>query len=151
LQQNFTMINEQQIRQFFIAYESRFNASLTGTVDVEGTIQAFSDSFIEASPVGIQCGKNDARFKEMIPKGYEFYRSIGTTAMKITSMDITGLDDFHAMIKVFWQAFYNKKVTIDFTVIYFVQVLNNQIKIFAYITGDEQKVLRERGLVPDNQ
>ena len=145
------MINEQEIRQFFIAYESRFNASLTGTVDIEGTIQSFADCFVEASPMGIQCGKNDARFQEAIPKGYEFYRSIGTTAMKITAMDITLLDDFHAMTKVHWQAFYDKKdgakETIEFTVIYFVQVVNAPIKIFAYITGDEQKVLKERGLI----
>jgi hypothetical protein len=56
------------------------------------------------------------------------------------------------MAKVHWQAIYNKKdkskESIEFDVIYFVQTVNDQLKIFAYITGDEQGVLRERGLIP---
>ncbi len=72
--------------------------------------------------------------------------------MKIASLDITLLDDLHSMVKVHWQAIYNKKngseESIDFDVIYFVQMIDDQLKIFAYITGDEQGVLRERGLIP---
>ena len=144
-------MNEQSIKAFFNAYESRFNASLTGKIDVEGTTQSFANCFVEATPAGITCGKNDEQFREAIPKGIEFYRSIGTTEMKILAIDITMLDDLHAMAEVYWEAIYNtkegKEVVIEFTVIYFVQGLNDQIKIFAYITGDEQKVLRERGLI----
>lgn len=145
------MIDEQQIRSFFAAYESRFNTGLNGAIDVEGTMQSFADCFVEANPSGVNCGKNDAQFREMIPKGYEFYRSVGTTAMKITDMDLTILDDWHAMAEIYWEAFYKKKdggeEVIDFTVIYLLQGLTGQLKIFAYITGDEQKVLRERGLI----
>jgi hypothetical protein len=144
-------MNEQSIKAFFTAYESRFNASLAGNIDVEGTMRSFANCFVEATPAGITCGKNDEQFREAIPKGIEFYRSIGTTEMKILAMDITVLDDFHAMAEVYWEAIYNtkdgKEEVIEFTVIYFVQGLNDQIKIFAYITGDEQKVLRERGLI----
>jgi hypothetical protein len=144
-------MNEQSIKVFFTAYESRTNAALAGNIDVEGTMQSFANCFVEASPVGITCGNNDEQFRESIPKGIEFYRSIGTTEMKILAMDITVLDDFHGMAEVYWEAIYNtkegKEDIIEFTVIYFVQGLNDQIKIFAYITGDEQKVLRERGLI----
>jgi len=144
-------MNEQSIKAFFNAYESRFNTSLTGRIDVEGTMQSFANCFVEATPAGITCGKNDEQFREAIPKGIEFYKSIGTTEMKILAMDITVLDDFHAMAEIYWEAIYNtkdgKEEVIEFTVIYFVQGLNDQIKIFAYITGDEQKVLRDRGLI----
>jgi len=144
-------MNEQSIKAFFTAYESRTNASLAGHIDVEGTMQSFANCFVEASPKGIICGKNDEQFRASIPKGIEFYRSIGTTEMKILAMDITVLDDLHAMAEVYWEAVYNtkdgKEDVIEFTVIYFVQGLNDQLKIFAYITGDEQKVLRERGLI----
>jgi hypothetical protein len=40
----------------------------------------------------------------------------------------------------------NTSVVIDFDTFYFVQRIKN-LKIFAYITGDEQKVLKEHGLV----
>lgn len=40
------------------------------------------------------------------------------------------------------------EVTIPFDVIYLLQLLGGQPKIFAYITGDAMGVLREHGLLP---
>ena len=141
---------ENRLTAFFEAYAARFNSSLSGEVDVEGTVYAFAGCFVEASPVGIACSKNDELFREAIPKGYEFYRSIGTKSMEILSMDINLLDDFHAMVKIHWRASYLKKdntrVAIEFDVIYLLQLISD-IRIFAYITGDEQKALKENGLV----
>jgi hypothetical protein len=72
--------------------------------------------------------------------------------MKIASLSITLLDDYHSMVKVHWNSFYEKKDSskeqIDFDVIYFLRTDNESIKVFAYIAGDEQKALRERGLMP---
>lgn len=145
---------KQELENFFDAYEARFNDALKGLpVDLEGTTAAFADTFIEASPKGIVCGENDDTFREAIPKGYDFYRSIGTKAMRIVWRNITPLDDYHALVKIHWQGLYDKadggEEKIDFDVIYFVQMLNAAPKIFAYITGDEQKVLQERGLIPE--
>lgn len=142
----------QQLDQFFDLYEERFNKALRqGIMNIEETAGAFADSFIEASPVGIACGKNDEKFREMIPKGYEFYENIGTSSIDILSKDIILLDDFHAMVKVYWDCKYTKKDDsrghVEFNVMYFVQSMNNTHKIFAYITGDEQKVLKEEGLI----
>jgi hypothetical protein len=71
--------------------------------------------------------------------------------MKIMALDITWLNDMHVMAKVCWQAIYQKKdgnkETINFDVFYFLQKQNGALKIFAYITGDEQAVLKERGLI----
>jgi hypothetical protein len=140
----------QKIDAFFKAYEQRFNDGLKGTVDVDGTIAAFSNCFVEASPVGVHCGQNDATFRDAIPKGYEFYKSIGTQSMKILTKEITVLDEFHFTCKVRWRSVYIKKnekeEVIDFDVFYFLQHLNSELKIFAYVTGDEQKVLKEHGL-----
>ncbi len=36
-----------------------------------------------------------------------------------------------------------------FDVIYFLQVSGDKAKIFVYVTGDEEKALKERGLMPD--
>lgn len=145
---------KQQLEEFFTAYAARFNAALAGeTPDVDGTVNSFTPCFIEAGPTGVTCGQNDAQFREAIPKGYEFYKSVGTKAMDILLTEITLLDDLHAMVKVYWRstnvrAKDNAEVTIEFDVFYFVQTMNEEIKIFAYITGDEQKALKENGLLP---
>jgi hypothetical protein len=114
----------QKLEEFFREYESRFNRAMTGTIDTEATANAFASCFIEASPFGVNCGKNDDQFRLRIPKGYEFYRSIGTKSMKIVSLDITLLDDYHSTAKVHWKAIYNKKdgseESIEFDVIYYI-------------------------------
>jgi hypothetical protein len=147
------MIIEQNINDFFHSYQELFKHALEGKTDIEPVAQSFANCFLEASPLGVNCGKNDDEFRKMIPKGYEFYRSIGTKAMNILSKDITYLDDFHTMVKVHWKADYIKKdkqeLSIEFDVIYFLQDLKNTLKIFAYITGDEKKVMKEHGLIEE--
>ena len=143
-----------QIEVFFAEYAARFNRSLQDppVVDVDGVLASFADCFIEASPLGVNCGKNDEQFREVIPQGYAFYRSIGTTAMNVKGVDVTPLDELHAMARVHWESRYRRQdggeERIEFDVIYFLQTLDGQPKVFAYITGDEQKVLREHGLIP---
>ncbi len=142
------------IEDFFAAYEAGFNRALADSaeIDVEATAGAFADCFIEASPNGVLCGKNDEQFRTQIPEGFAFYRSIGTKSMKLASLTVTPLDDYHLMAKVHWEALYQKKdgseEGIHFDVIYFVQTVGDQPRIFGYITGDEQRLLRERGLIP---
>ena len=140
-----------KIDAFFSDYEKLFNRSLQETPDIERTVQSFASCFVEASPAGIMCGKNDDAFRKKIPQGYEFYRSIGTRSMTIRSKETTELDELHSMTKVNWSARYRKKdgkeEIIDFSVFYFTQLQKGEPKIFAYVTGDEQKVLKERGLI----
>lgn len=141
-----------QINHFFDQYEKRFNDALKGAPpDIESITQSFADCFIEASPLGVICGKNDEQFRIAIPQGYEFYKKIGITSMNIMSKQIDFLDDFHVMVKVQWNSVFTKKDAstgdIEFSVIYFLQRIENTYKIFSYITGDEQKVLKENGLI----
>lgn len=143
---------EQTIDIFFEAYALRFNRSLAGKdSDIEGTVNAYADSFVEASPTGINSARNDEHFKEAIPKAYEFYKSIGTKSMKIVSKEITVLDEYHSMVKIHWKATYTRKdgqeEVILFDVIYILQHNENTPKIFAYITGDERRTLSKRGLI----
>ena len=145
---------DQKLEEFFAEYEARMNKALGAIpeVDVEATAGAFADCFIEASPLGVTCGRNDEQFRTVIPQGYEFYRSIGTKSMRIDSLTVTALDDYHSLAKVHWLALYTKKdgsnLTLDFDVIYLVQTIDDKPRIFAYITGDEQKAYQESGLIP---
>jgi hypothetical protein len=147
--------NDSRLQKFFAAYEDRTNRALKEPpeIDVEAVAVAFTDCFIEASPKGVMCGKNDEEFRASIPKGFDFYRSIGTQSMKIGSLTTTPLDDVHVLARVHWVARYVKKdgseEMIEFDVIYLVQILNDQPRIFAYITGDEEKLYKERGLLPE--
>jgi hypothetical protein len=145
-------ISKKQIEAFFSAYEKRFNNSLAGKkVDVKGTVASFAEYFVEAHPKGVIGGKNDKKFESAMKKGNAQYKKIGTQSMTIESMNIIDIDDLHAMVKIGWSSRYKKgdssQVTIDFDVSYFVQARKGKLKIFAYVTGDEQKALQEKGLI----
>jgi hypothetical protein len=146
---------KRKLTSFFETYAEHMNNALgeRPVVDVNAVAGQFADYFVEASPVGVQGGSNGDDFRAVIPRGYEFYRKIGTQSMKIDVRDVTQLDDFHWMVKVHWTAEYltraETREVIDFDVIYFLQFLDDDRtpRIFAYITGDEQRILRERGLI----
>lgn len=143
---------KQLIETFFGHYAENFNAALhTSTPDIGKTVSSFADCFIGSGPAGINCGKNDDQFRKVISEGYAFYKNIGITSMDIISKEITLLDDFHATVKIYWRSGFTRKDKskgeIDFSVIYFVRDKENKPKIFAYITGDEQKALKENGLI----
>ncbi|MDD1653362.1 MAG: hypothetical protein LUQ64_02330 [Methanomicrobiales archaeon] len=143
-----------KISRFFAGYAERLNRALREPADgdVEGTAAAFADCFMAANPQGVACGKNDSQFRAMIPQGWEFYRRTGMTSMAITSLQVTPLDEFHAMVKVCWDSRYRRpggqEEQIVFNVCYLLQILGETPRIFAYVTGDEEKALREKGLGP---
>jgi hypothetical protein len=141
-----------QLEIFFSQYAERFNTALNNeNPDINETAKAFADCFIEASPRGIVCGKNDEQFRAMIPRGYAFYKNIGVTSMDIIAKETTIFDDFHSMTKIRWKTTFVKqdksKGNIEFDIIYLTWSKENEHKIFTYITGDEQKALKENGLI----
>ncbi|WP_118976361.1 hypothetical protein [Taibaiella koreensis] len=141
------------IHQFFDDYTRRFNDALnTETPDIEGMAACFASCFVEAGLAGIHCSRNNTQLRDMLPKGFAFYRSIGAVSMKIGSRVITPLDKCHAMVRIHWQSLYRKqegnRLEIGFDAHYFVQVIDGTVKIFACVTGDEQKQLQEKGLTP---
>jgi hypothetical protein len=143
--------SEEALDLFFDQYEKRFNDALEGTMEADKIASSFADCFVQAHPHGVICGNNDEEFKKAIPKGYEFYRNIGVTAMKINSKEITSLDSMHCMVKVDWKMMYKKledvSGAIEFEVTYFLQKRSEGYKIFGYITGDEEAVLKQHDLI----
>lgn len=140
-----------EISAFFDNYATLFNEGITtGRPAVDKIQNCFAEYFVESSPVGIMGGKNDESFAQKIPQGYEHYQAIGIYQMEILSKDIKTIDEFHAMATINWSSSYKKdngdKGVIVFDVTYLVNMKNDP-KIFAYITGDEQAVLKEHGLV----
>jgi hypothetical protein len=146
-------VTEAQVRAFFEAYEARFERALAGDDAVEETAAAFADYFVGASTAGVLGGANDEQFRAQIPMGNEFYRSIGTRRMRVRALEVQALDDRHALARVGWHSEYVRPsdgtdIAIDFEVIYLLQSREEGLRVFAYITGDEQAALREHGLLP---
>jgi hypothetical protein len=144
---------KESVAQFFDDYARRFNEALKGSApDVEKTIACFADFYIESNPNKITCTKNDETFKAVIPQGFNYYRSVGLQSMKICSKAITVLDDYHALVKIHWQSLYIKKegnkMELGFDTFYMIRFVNNEVKIFSYVSGDEQQFMEANGLVP---
>jgi hypothetical protein len=140
--------HEPLIRSFFAAYAKRMNDALADpkALDVAATRDAFADYFVGADPNGVRGGRNGLLFRLMIPRGIVRYRKLGTLAIDLAGVEITGLDDAHAMARVDWVARYRSGQTIAFTNIYLLQVRDGAAKIFAWITPDEEQAYRKAGL-----
>lgn len=139
------------IERFFRAYAKCSNDALKDppVVDADRSQESFAEYFVESSPVGVVGAKNDARFKKAIVRGYRNYRKIGTTAMKVSGVKVTPIDDMHVMAHVDWDSRYRKdgkEIRIPFTNVYMLQMSKQGPKIFAYVTGDEAEVLKAHGL-----
>jgi len=80
-----------------------------------------------------------------------FYREMGVTSMDIDSKEITILDEIHTMTRVRWRSNFiredNSTGSIEFENIYFTRSIDNQHKVFAWITGDEMGTLKSHGLI----
>jgi hypothetical protein len=140
-----------RIQALFNRYEQCFNQALAGDVDLEQVAAFYAPEFIAASPAGVSTGKNDAQLQHVMAQGYAWYRSIGTKSMRIRSVRVSPIDTLHCIAHVSWTATYARPdqadVSIDFDVHYLVQQRDDTPKIFGWISGDEQALLRERGIV----
>jgi hypothetical protein len=141
---------EAAVRELFERYERFFRQSLGGDIDMDEVAALYASEFIAASPAGVMTGKNDDRLKEMMTQGYAHYRAIGTKDMRIRNVRVSPIDEYHCVAHVAWTATYAREdrsdVAIDFDVHYLVQKLNGDPKVFGWVSGDEQALLRTHGI-----
>ena len=142
---------ETSVRKFFERYESSFNQSLGGDMDMDEVAALYASEFIAASPSGVTTGKNDDQLKQVMAQGYAHYRAIGTKEMRIRDVRLSPIDNHHCVAHVAWTATYARidqlDVAIDFDVHYFVQKLDGEPKVFGWVSGDEQALLRKHGII----
>ncbi|MGE3149305.1 MAG: nuclear transport factor 2 family protein [Pseudorhodoplanes sp.] len=142
---------ETSIRKFFERYESFFNQCLHGDIDMDEVGSLYASEFIAASPIGVMAGKNDAQFKQVMAQGYARYRAIGTKEMRLRNVRLSSIDEHHCMAHVAWTATYAREgqsdVSIDFDVHYFIQNLDEEPKVFGWVSGDEQALLQKHGII----
>ncbi len=139
------------VRQFFDRYERVFELALAGELEMKEVAELYAAEFIAASPAGVATGKNDDAFKEKMAQGYERYRAIGTKTMRVRAVRISPVDELHCVAHVAWIATYarqgERSIEIDFEVHYLVQELAQQIKVFGWISGDEEAALKAHGVL----
>lgn len=144
---------EQQVRAFFADYEALVNRALQPQpdIDLDAAVAVYADWLLEANPSGVICFHNDEAFRSAVPQLFESQRALGAQSMKIGTLKLTRLDDYHTMAKIHWDTVYRaadgREVHIDFSETYFVQTREGTTKIFAYIAGDQDQLLKDSGLV----
>ena len=137
-----------KVDQFFSRYEEGAN-----TFDAELVTSQFTESFMGADPNGAMCGKNDEEFRKAIPQRKSFFEQIGFKSAKILNVDATPLDERYTMAKVHWQMVFEKDpgnpLDFKFYITYFLFDPGTGPKVVFYIShDDEQKVMKEAGLIP---
>ena len=139
------------VRNLFARYQRCFNRALDGDVDLDEGTSFCASAFIAASPAGIVAGKNDDQLGRIMEQGYERYRAIATKEMRMRDVRLSPMDEHHCVAHVAWTAIYSRQdapdISIDFDVHYLVQKLNGEPKIFGWVSGDEQALLKEYGIV----
>lgn len=142
---------EATVRKFFERYESSFNRALSGDMDMDEVAALYASAFIAASPAGVTTGRNDEHLKQAMAQGYERYRAMGTKEMRMRHVRLSPMDDHHCVAHVAWTATYAREdrpdVAIDFDVHYLVQALDGEPKVFGWVSGDEQALLRKHGIL----
>ena len=71
--------------------------------------------------------------------------------MRTRNVRLSPIDELHCVVHVAWTATYARKnlpdVAIDFDVHYLVQLLDGVPKVFGWVSGDEQALLKEHGII----
>jgi hypothetical protein len=143
---------ESSVKELFDRYQEFFRKALKGEIEMEQVASSYASAFVAASPAGVMVGQNDEHLRQVMRTGFENYRQLGTKDMRIRSVRISPIDEHHCVAHVAWTATYVRKgrpdVTIDFDVHYLVQKLVGEPKIFGWVSGDEQALLKQHGIVP---
>ena len=142
---------EISVRKLFDRYERFFERSLGGDIDTGEAASLYASDVIAASPAGVMTAKNDDQFKQAMTQGYAHYRAIGTKEMRIRNIAISPIDEHHCVAHVAWTATYARQdqadTAIDFDVHYLVQKLDGEPKVFGWVSGDEQALLKKHGII----
>ena len=141
---------ERAITALFERYARETRAALAGAADEQAIAALYDEAFIAASPAGVRCGANSDAFIRQLVDGFSHYRAIGTKAMTVESVKVDPIDALHALARVAWRAIYDVRgdeTAIDFSNVYLVRVDARGARVFGWITGDEQAVLREHGVI----
>ena len=147
----FNEMTKNMIENFFKRYERFFAQFLNGEMDANEMDALYAQEFIAASSIGVMAGKNNSEFQQAMAQGYEQYRKIGTKGMRVREVRVSSIDELHCVAHVAWTATYananSPNIEIDFDVHYLLQELKGKLHIFGWVSGNEQELLKEYGVI----
>ncbi|MDX8493372.1 nuclear transport factor 2 family protein [Mesorhizobium sp. VK22B] len=118
------MAAKADVQKFFKAYEKVYNDAIAGNFDIDDFGEMYSSGFVSVTPAGVMVGENGQQLKDIMKKGFEAYRAMGSKKMICREVSVTPIDHDHCVAKVQWSGEYERKdkspVTIDFEVDYLV-------------------------------
>lgn len=145
------MITDDDVKDLFDLYEGLCRQALGGEVDVDRITSLFAAEFIGAAPQGVLAGRNDAQLGQAIAREYVHHRKVGTKEMRIRDLRVSPLDEYHCVAHVGWTAVYARDkapdLPIDFEVHYFLQKIGDEPKIFGWVSGDAEALLKAHGII----
>jgi len=139
------------VRALFERYEHVFRCALRGDMNMNEAALLYAPEFIATTPAGVVTGKNDEQLKHVMAEGYARYRAQGMKDMRVRGLRISPIDEDHCVAHVAWTAAYARKgqpdVALDFEVHYFVRDRRSEPRVFGWVSGDEQALLKQHGLM----
>lgn len=145
------MVAKADVRKFFKVYEKIYNDAIADTVDLNDVADMYSAGFVSVTPAAVIVGENGEQLKAIMTKGFEAYRALGSKRMTCKEVSVTPVDQDHCVAEVNWAGDYERKdgspVTIDFAVNNLVEKRDGKLKVFGWISGDEQAEFRKHGLL----
>jgi hypothetical protein len=144
-------MTKEDVQELFQQYQEFFRNAIKDEMDMEQGAAFYATAVIGAAPAGVMVAQNDEQFRLVMQQGFDAYREMGTKDMRIRGIDITPIDELHCLTRVSWTTVYDRgdypDTSIDFDVYYLVQQVQETPKIFGWISGDEQAVLKEHGII----
>ncbi|MGL6289780.1 MAG: hypothetical protein ACRC2H_03735 [Silanimonas sp.] len=136
------------IDDFFVRYEEGAN-----TFDPDLMVSLYTAEFMAGDPNGVSCGRNDQSLRGAFVQRKAFFQSLGFQRAKVLRVHATPLDDRYTTAKVHWHMVFEKQpgspLEFTFYVTYFLYDAGTGPKAAFWIShDDEQKVMREAGLLP---
>ncbi len=137
-----------KIERFFESYEEGAN-----TFDPDLVTSQFTAAFMGGDPNGVACLQNDEAFRKAVTERRSLFQKIGFKSAEVLSVEETPLDERYTMAKVHWHMVFEKEpgtpLDFRFFITYFLFDPGSGPKVAFYISHeDEQKVMREAGLIP---
>jgi hypothetical protein len=137
-----------KIEEFFARYEEGANS-----FDPDLVCSQYTAEFMAAGPEGVACGRNDQKLRTAIVQRHELFQQIGFRRARILNVDATPLDARYTMAKVHWHMTFEKQsgelLDFRFFITYFLYDPGTGPKAAFWISHeDEQRVMREAGLIP---
>ncbi|MCD9085221.1 hypothetical protein [Stenotrophomonas sp. SY1] len=136
------------VEDFFARYEEGAN-----TFDPDLMCSLYTDAFMAGDPNGVSCGRNDQALREAFVQRKAFFAQLGFRQAKVLGIDATTLDAHYTMAKVHWLMVFEKQAghrqEFRFFITYVLYDDGSGPKAAFWISHeDEQRVMREAGLIP---